>query len=224
MIQTHNEGRPQIKFLAEQQRMSFLGDRTEPPEVIRVGSACVIRSFGSGFVVASGDSRLEALAVSSTLERAIAAVLAEPAYDKDDDPDWEVAVAEGLRTLRRAIDRTKKTLSAAGNDQVPNGVVCKVLRSAVDDLAALRDNVAEQQAALRADVGSHVATLETRAQYLGKKPTLELLNRLAIECGISWSGIAQSIGVRVQAIRKWLYSGSIRIKIDGGASHQEMEQ
>lgn len=120
--------------------MFFLDNQASPPEVIRFGSACVIRPFFSGFVVASGDGRLEALAVGSTLEGAIAATFAEPENDRRDDPDWEAVAADYLRTLRRAIDRTKETLSAAGNDRAPNDVVHETLRSAVDDPATLRDD------------------------------------------------------------------------------------
>lgn len=53
------------------------------------------------------------------------------------------------------------------------------------------------------------STLETRTQELVKKQPQELLNRLAMKYGMSWSGIAQSIGVSVQAIRKWRFGGSI---------------
>ena len=52
-------------------------------------------------------------------------------------------------------------------------------------------------------------TLEMRTQELTKKPPKELLNRLAMEYGMSWSGIAQAIGVSVQALRKWRFGGSI---------------
>ena len=107
--------------------------------------------------------------MGSTLEGAIAAAFAEPENDRRDDPDWEAAAADDLRTLRRAIDRTKETLSAAGNDRAPNDVVYEMLRSAVDDLLVLRDDTAEQQVALRADVGTRTAILKTRAQELVKK-------------------------------------------------------
>ena len=137
------------------------------------------------------------LTVSSTLERAIATVLAEPAYDRSDDPDWEATVADDIRVLRRTIDRTKETLSVTGNDRVP---------------ISWRTSVPAPQLSKR----GHKSFV--------KKPTIKLLNRLAIEYGMSWSGIAQSIGVSVQSIRKWRYSGSISIEINGGASHQEMEQ
>lgn len=53
------------------------------------------------------------------------------------------------------------------------------------------------------------STLETRTQELVKKQPQELLNWLAMKYGMSWSGIAQSIGVSVQAIRKWRLGGSI---------------
>lgn len=56
------------------------------------------------------------------------------------------------------------------------------------------------------------STLETRAQELAKKPPIELLKQLAMEYGMSWSGIAQAIGVSVQAIRKWRHSGSLSIE------------
>ena len=51
--------------------------------------------------------------------------------------------------------------------------------------------------------------IEMRTKELAKKPPKVLLNRLAMEYGMSWSGIAQAIGVRVQAIRKWRVGDSI---------------
>lgn len=51
--------------------------------------------------------------------------------------------------------------------------------------------------------------VEMRTKELAKKPPKVLLNRLAMEYGMSWSGIAQAIGVRVQAIRKWQLGGSV---------------
>lgn len=53
------------------------------------------------------------------------------------------------------------------------------------------------------------STLEMRTRELTKKPPKELLNRLAMGYGMSWSGISQSIGVSVQAIRKWRFDGSM---------------
>lgn len=194
--QTHNEGMSQMKFVSEQPGMFILDNLTDPSEVIRLGSACDIRPFGSESVVAGGDGRLEVLAVSSTLERASTAVLAEPAYDRGDDPDWEAAVADDLRVLRRAIYRTKETLSVAENDQVPiSGMTRPNSRS-----LHRRTSTPVPQFSKRGHKG------------FIKKPTIKLLNRLAMEYGMSWSGIAQSIGVSVQSIHKWRHSGSISIE------------
>ena len=55
-------------------------------------------------------------------------------------------------------------------------------------------------------------TLEMRTQELTKKPPKELLNRLAMKYGMSWSGIAQAIGVSVQSIRKWRLGDSMSPK------------
>ena len=56
------------------------------------------------------------------------------------------------------------------------------------------------------------STLEMRTKELTKKPPKELLSHLAMEYGMSWSGIAQAIGVSVQVIRKWRLGGSMSTK------------
>ena len=134
--------------------------------------------------------------MSSTLERASTEVLAEPAYDRSDDPDWEATVADDIRVLRRAIYRTKETLSVTGNDRVPiPGMMWPNSRPLSGRTSAPAPQLSKR---------GHKSFV--------KKPTIKLLNRLAIEHGMSWSGIAQSIGVSVQAIRKWRHSVSISIE------------
>lgn len=51
--------------------------------------------------------------------------------------------------------------------------------------------------------------LESWAQDLVKKPTKELLHRLTVGFGMSWSGIAYAIGISVQSISKWRQGASI---------------
>lgn len=53
------------------------------------------------------------------------------------------------------------------------------------------------------------AGLKSRARDLVKKSTKELLHRLTVEYGMSWSGIAYAIGISVQSIRKWRQGSSI---------------
>lgn len=53
------------------------------------------------------------------------------------------------------------------------------------------------------------AELKSRTRDLIKKPTKELLRRLTVEFGMSWSGIAFAIGISVQSIRKWRQGASI---------------
>ncbi len=51
--------------------------------------------------------------------------------------------------------------------------------------------------------------LKSLARELIKKPTEGLLQRLTVEFGMSWSGIAYAIGISVQSIRKWRQGASI---------------
>lgn len=53
------------------------------------------------------------------------------------------------------------------------------------------------------------AELISRARDLVKKPTKELLRRLTVEFGMSWSDIASAVGISVQNIRKWRLGSSI---------------
>lgn len=53
------------------------------------------------------------------------------------------------------------------------------------------------------------AELKSRASDLVTKPAKELLHRLTVEFGMSWSGIAFAIGISVQSIRKWRQGASI---------------
>lgn len=51
--------------------------------------------------------------------------------------------------------------------------------------------------------------LASRARDLVKKPPEELLHRLTVEFGMSWSGIASAVGISGQGIREWRLGSSI---------------
>lgn len=53
------------------------------------------------------------------------------------------------------------------------------------------------------------AELESRAIDLVTKPTTELLHRLTVEFGMSWSGIASATGISGQSLRKWRQGTSV---------------
>lgn len=51
--------------------------------------------------------------------------------------------------------------------------------------------------------------LDSRVRDLVKKPAKELLHRLTVEFGMSWSGIAFAIGISMQSLREWRQGSSI---------------